>query len=88
MKFAQQTITQKFNSSRNSDTFINKVQNAQPKKASPSQIKLSNKLKNNLMLDGNATFMAVERSRSGIGAPMATQGMTSPLGGATNFATI
>lgn len=88
MKFAQQTITQKFASGRNSDTYITKVQNSQMKKAGPpQQVKPQNKLKNNLMLDANSTFMAVERSRSGIGA-MASPGMISPLGGGANFASI
>lgn len=50
-------------------------------------MKGANKLKNNLMLDANSTFMAVERSRSGIGA-MGSQGMISPLGGGANFASI
>lgn len=48
----------------------------------PQQIKLSNKLKNNLMIDANATFVAGEgiRSNSGIGANF--KGIVSPL--ATN----
>lgn len=41
------------------------------------------------MLDANSTFMAVERSRSGIGAPLAGPGLISPLGnGAGGFAAL
>ena len=53
--------------------------------------KNSHKLKNNnLMIDANSTFMAVERSRSGIGA-LASPGIVSPFGAAAagiNFASI
>jgi len=72
MKFAQSTITQKFATGRNSDTHFSKGHGQQKKQNPPHHLKLSNKLKNNLMLDANSTFMAVERSRSGIGAPMAS----------------
>lgn len=41
------------------------------------------------MIDANNTFMAVERSRSGIGALGGSPGMVSPFGAAAaNFASI
>ena len=40
------------------------------------------------MIDANSTFMAGERSRSGIGAPMAGQGMVSPLAAGSTFAAL
>ena len=60
------------------------------KGASNQPIKNQQKLKNNLMIDANSTFMAVERSRSGIGALAAgSPGMVSPFGAAAaNFASI
>lgn len=90
--FAQQTITSKFGSGRNSDTFLNKVQNTQIKKGAQNlqSNKNTHKLKNNnLMIDANSTFMAVERSRSGIGA-LASPAIVSPFGaaGGVNFGSI
>ncbi len=82
-------MSSNFNTGRNSEVQGYMSRDYSPEGSIPKKapMKLGNKLKNNLMIDANATFVAgvgmgmgTERSRSGIGGNM--HGIISPL--ATN----
>jgi len=83
LKYAQGTVTSKFMQGRNSDVnfqarqsnynnFGNNKPNDQaspirPARKHPHHLKISDRLHSNLITNPNSTFMAIERSKSGIG---------------------